>query len=327
MKRVALQAFAVALLLGSGPLHADVLVGRNGDRISGKFVEQANGRIVFISDAFGRLEVPADMAHVEFQGIDPTALAPVAEPAQAAPAEPTEPTEPTAQADGIAAAAAGPHWSMDVGAKLNLDRGSLKTSEDRLDARLTAVRRTERGEWHGNLSYKYKKTEDELRDNDWLASLAYDRFVSEHRFRAARLMLDNELADDGYDSTYAVTLASGWRLWETPRHYLRIGPAVGYLAITRGDERFQGAALGLYARGMTPLWWKATLTGELQFLDSLGEGRYGGAAVRINRPLSEHLVLSLGWDYAWTDLALESGVTSVWRWDIAWRFGPSDGDR
>lgn len=312
MKRVALRAFALAVLLGSGPLHADILVGRNGDRISGQFVEHANGRIVFISDAFGRLEVPADTAHVEFEGIDPTAPAAIA----AAPASDHE-VEP----------AAAPRWSMDIGAKINLDRGSLKTSEDRLDARLTAVRRTERGEWHGNLSYKYKKTEDELRDNDWLASLAYDRFVSEHRFRAARLMLDNELADDGYDSTYAATLASGWRLWETPKHYLRIGPAVGYLAITRGDERFQGAALGLYARGMTPLYWKATLTGEMQFLDSLGKGRYGGAAVRINRPLTEHLVLSLGWDYAWTDLALESGVTSVWRWDIAWRFGPSDGNR
>lgn len=321
MKRVALRLLAVAVLLGSAPLHADTLVGRNGDRLSGRLVEQANGRIVFISDAFGRLEVPADQAHVEFEGIDPTALAPVAEPAQPAQAD------KTAQTDSVAGPAAAPRWSMDVGAKLNLDRGSLKTSEDRLDARLTAVRRTQRGELHGNLSYKYKKTEGELRDNDWLASLAYDRFVSEHRFNAARLMLDNELADGGYDATATATVATGWRLWETPKHYLRIGPALGYLAITRGDDRFQGAALGVYARGMTPLYWKATLTGELQFLDSLGKGRYGGAAVRLSRPVSDHLVLSLGWDYAWTDLDLESGVNSVWRWDIAWRFGPSDGDR
>jgi Protein of unknown function, DUF481 len=322
MKRVALQVLAVAALLGSGPLHADTLVGRNGDRLSGRLVEQANGRIVFISDAFGRLEVPADQAHVEFEGIDPTALAPVAEPAQ-----PTQ-ADKTAQSDSVAGPAAVRRWSMDVGAKLNLDRGSLKTSEDRLDARLTSVRRTERGEWHGNLSYKYKKTEDALRDNDWLASLAYDRFVSERRFNAARLMLDNELADGGgYDATATATIATGWRLWETPKHYLRIGPAVGYLAMTRGDERFQGAAIGVYARGMTPLYWKATLTGELQFLDSLGTGRYGGAAVRVSRPISDHLVLSLGWDYAWTDLDLESGVTSVWRWDLAWRFGPPDSDR
>ncbi|HWS76981.1 MAG TPA: DUF481 domain-containing protein [Thermomonas sp.] len=315
MKRVALRVFALAVLLGSGPLHADTLVGRNGDRISGQLVEQANGRIVFISDAFGRLEVSSDQAHVEFEGIDPTALPPVAEPAQ------------TAQTDSVAGPEAPSRWSMDVGAKLNLDRGSLKTSEDRLDTRLTAVRRTERGEWHGNLAYKYKKTEGELRDNDWLASLAYDRFVSAHRFNAARLMLDNELADGGYDATITATLATGWRLWESPKHYLRIGPAVGYLALTRGDDRFNGAALGLYARGMTPLWWKATLTGELQFLDSLGKGRYGGAALRVSRPLSERLVLSLGWNYAWTDLDLESGVTSVWRWDLAWRFGPSATDR
>ena len=314
MRRVALRAFAVAVLLGSAPLHADTLVGRNGDRISGRFVEQVDGRIVFNSDVFGRLEVASDQAHVEFEGIDPTTLAPVAEPTT------------TAQANSVAGPAAAPRWSMDVGAKINLDRGSLKTSEDRLDARLTSVRRTERGELHGNLAYKYKKTEGELRDNDWLASLAYDRFVSDRRFNAARLMLDNELADGGYDATATATVATGWRLWETPKHYLRIGPAVGYLAITRGDDRFQGAALGVYARGMTPLYWKATLTGELQFLDSLGKGRYGGAAVRLSRPVSDHLVLSLGWDYAWTDLDLESGVTSVWRWDIAWRFGPASTD-
>jgi hypothetical protein len=312
VKRQALHAFAVALSLGSGSLHADTLVGRNGDRISGRLVEQANGKIVFLSDAFGRLEVASDQAHVEFDGVDAAALPAVAQPT------------PPASVDAPEAA---PRWSMDLGAKINLDRGSLKTSEDRLDARLTAVRRTERGEWHGNLAYKYKKTEGELRDNDWQASLAYDRFVSARRFNATRLMLDNELADGGYDATIAATVATGWRLWEAPNHYLRIGPAVGYLAITRGEERFNGAALGLYARAMTPLYWKATLTGELQYLDSLGEGRYGGAAVRISRPLSEHLVLSLGWNYAWTDLDLESGVTSVWRWDIAWRFGPSNGDR
>ncbi|HWS79011.1 MAG TPA: DUF481 domain-containing protein [Thermomonas sp.] len=314
MKRVALRALMVAVLLGSGPLHADTLVGRNGDRISGRVVEQANGRIVFISDMFGRLEVSSDEAHVEFDAsdaIDAAALPSAAQPVQAA---------------SVAAPGASPRWAMDLGAKLNLDRGSLKTSEDRLDARLTAVRRTQRGEWHGNLGYKFKKTEGELRDNDWQASLAYDRFVSEHRFNAARVLLVNELADGGYDATATATLATGWRLWEAPTHYLRIGPAVGYLAVTRGDDRFSGAALGLYARGMTPLHWKATLTGELQFLDSLGKGRYGGAAVRLSRPLSEHLVLSLGWDYAWTDLDLESGVTSVWRWDIAWRFGPGIDD-
>lgn len=315
MKRVALRALAVAALLGSGPLHADTLVGRNGDRIAGRFVEENNGTIVFVSDLFGRLEVASDQAHVEFEG------AAAAAPSKAAPPEQAVPSAASTSPAAVAGGAGSPRWSTDVGIKLNLDRGSLKTSEDRLDVRLTTVRTSVRGEWHGNLAYKFKRTEDELRDNDWLASLAYDRFVSERRFNAARLMLGNELADDGYDATATATLATGWRLWETPNHYLRIGPAVGYLAITRGDERFNGPALGLYARGMTPLWWKAQLTGELQVLDSLGDGRYGGAAFRISRPLSEHLVLSLGWDYAWTGLAVESGVTSVWRWDLSWRFG------
>jgi hypothetical protein len=223
----------------------------------------------------------------------------------------------------IDAHAESPHISLDTGVKLNLDRGSLKTSEDRLDVRLDLTRKALRGELHGSINYKYKRTEEELRDDDWLASLSYDRFVSDRRFNAGRLMLSNEYTADGYDATQTISMATGWRLWESHDHYLRVGPAIGYLAISRGDQQFDGAALGIYARALAPLLWRSSLTGELQALDTLGNGRHVDLELRIRHPLTERIFISMGWDYVWSDFDIESGITSVWRWDMGWRFGPN----
>jgi len=320
MNRLAFGVFAMALVLFSGQVHADTLVGRNGDRIAGQFVEEKDGKIIFISDLFGKLELATDQAHVEHDTPDENSRSPTM------PATPSTPSTPVTQVRTPDKSDDAPNWSMDLGVKINLDRGSLKTSEDRLDANLTSTRQTARGELHGKLSYKYKATEGEVRDNDWLGSLAYDRFVSPRRFNAGRLTLGSELVDGSYDATSALSVATGWRFWETPRHFLRIGPALGYLSITRGDQAFSGASLGLYARGMTPLVGRARLTGEMQYLDTLGNGRYGTAAVRVTNPLTERMFVSLGWDYVWSDFDIESGITSVWRWDIGWRFGATETD-
>jgi hypothetical protein len=304
MNVATLQAIALAMAFGSGAACADVLVGSNGDRVSGHVIEQSADKIVFQSDLLGRLEVPADKARIESD-------APVVPaPTSAVVARPVDKT-------------AGP-WSFDIGAKLNLDRGSLKTPEDKLDTNLVLVRRTADGELHANVTYQYKSTAAELRDDDWLGSIGYDHFISERRFLAGRATGTRELTSEGYDSTATVSVAGGWRLWEAPDHFLRIGPAIGYLALTRGDQRFDGPALGLYARAMTPLLGRARLTGELQLLDSLSDGRYASLELRIRQPLGERLYLAMGWNYVWSDFAIESGITSEWRWDIGWRFGPTE---
>jgi hypothetical protein len=320
MKPFAFRAFGMVLLLSSSQVDADTLVGQNGDRLAGRFIEEKDGKIVFISDLLGRLEIASDQVRVEYDPDDERPLSPSTQATQSAQ------SSQSSQSSPLVEAATTPHWSMDLGVKINLDRGSLKTSEDRLDARLTSTRQTARGELHGNLWYKYKATEGEVRDNDWLGSLAYDRFVSPRRFNAGRLTLGSELVDGGYDSTGALSVATGWRLWETPKHFLRIGPALGYLSITRGDQGFKGGSVGLYARGLAPLMGKARLTGELQYLDTLGNGRYGTVAVRVTHPLTERLFVSLGWDYVWSDFDIESGISSQWRWDLGWRFGPAETD-
>jgi len=305
MNAATLPAIGLAAALGCGGTCADTLVGANGDRLSGHVLEQRDGKIIFLSDLFGRLEVSADKARVEPDGLV------AAPPASAVAAVPVEASSP---------------WSIDVGVKLNVDRGSLKTAEDKLDTTLVLSRRNVNGELHGSFKYQYKRTEDELRDDDWVVSLGYDRFLSEHRFNAARIMATRELTSDGYDLARTVSLATGWRLWETPEHYLRVGPALGYLFLTRSQQQYDGPALGVYARAKTPFLGRAVLTGELQLLDSFADGRYASLELRVRHPLGERLYVAMGWNYVWSDFAIESGFTSEWRWDIGWRFGPAGGN-
>lgn len=302
MSGAAAMMLCLALCLASTTAGADTLVAANGDRVSGRLVEDKGGRIVFDSDLFGRLELASDQVRVE-RAESPTASA-ATPPIAAAPADPAK-------------------WTLDLGLKLGVDRGELDSYEDRVDGRLVLDRKTARGELHGTASYKYK-ADDNLDDDDWAAALAYDQFLSDTRFRSARLRLSSELTNDQYDNTQVASVAGGWRLWETPEHYLRIGPALGYVSATRGDESFRGAFVGVYARGKASLPYLGQLTGELQLADTMGDGRYADLDIRLRKPLTDRLFVAVGWSYVWSEFAIESGYQSEWRWELGWRLGDVD---
>lgn len=276
----------------------EVLVAANGDRLTGRVVERADGWLVFESEAFGRLRVREDAVQVEPAGPVPDAVAQAPAQAPEAPASP---------------------WSFELGMKLGADRGSLETRENEADATLRFVRTGDTGELHGNLAYGYTRSDDRLKDDDMSASLSYDRWMSDRYFISGRVIGSSDLVDDGYDVTRTVSAAWGWRLVEGEARYLRIGPAVGYLWIERGPESFNGTAVGLYARAKGPLAWRMTYSGELQLLDSFDDGRYANLDLRVQHPLSDTLQIGLAWRYLWSDVAIDSGISSEWRWEITWR--------
>lgn len=295
---VLLALFAVPLAA-----RADTLVGENGDRLQGRLVASEDGHYVFDSDAFGRLRIPVHRAVLE--------AAPVA-------------ASPDRQPTPDPAPAPAP-WSIELGLDLGADRGSLETRENEFDASLRVVRTGRRGELHGNLAYGYTRTEDRLKDDDVSATVTYDHWLSERHFASWRLVGASELTSEGYDLTRTAGVAWGWRLFERPDRYLRIGPAAGYLWIERGPESFQGSALGLYARGKGPVAGRITYDGELQWLDSFDDGGYANLLFRLQHPLARNLKLGLVWRYVWNDVDVESGVSSEWRWELTWR--PGDGGR
>lgn len=305
-----IRALALLACLAPAQAFADTLVFANGDRLTGTVVSADAHRIVFQSSMLGRIEVAAGEARIE---ADP----PVADVA-IAPAPAAETAEPAGPAK--------PVWQGDLGAKLAVDRGSLKTRENDLDAALTLVRKTDVGELHAKLAYDYKRSDDVLKDDDWAASVSYDKFLGERYFTAARFLATTDLTTEGYDRTLSLSAAYGWRLWERDDRYLRVGPALGYLAITRGAERFDGPALGFYLRAKGPVWRRTTFSSELQMLDSLGDGRYANLELRLRQPMGERLYLGVLWNYVWSDFDIESGIRSEWRWEVGWRFGHTDGD-
>lgn len=319
------RALCLAAAACAASASAEVLVGAAGERIPGRWIETRDGVIVFESPLLGRLRVPADRARVE---ADPPASSagqdatpPAMQAAGTADAGPPA-TDPAARAaDAIAAPSP---WSFDIAVKLGADRGSLKTPEDDLDATLKLVRANAAGELHATLDYNYKRTDGVLKDDDLFASLTYDRLLSHDRFLAGRGMIATELSSEGYDATRALSLAYGWRLWEGRQRYLRIGPAVGWLAMERGPERFNGAAAGLHARAQGPLWRRVDFSAELQALDSFQDGRYAALDLRVRHALGERLYLALAWNYLWSDVDIESGITSEWRWVLGWRSDPQE---
>lgn len=287
---------------------ADTLVLNNGDRITGVSISQDDNKIVFRSELIGDIEI--DRRHARVEGNS----------------EAIDPVQPGADATTLSKSPTpSPHgWHVDLGMKLALDRGSLKTTENDLDLSADLVRKSDHGELHAKVDYDYKRSDGVLKDDDWLVSFSYDKFLGDDRFAAGRFLGTTELTSAGYDKTMALNAVYGWRFWEADNRYLRIGPAAGYLSIHRGVERFDGPAIGVYLHAKGPVLHQASFDSELQVLDSLGQGRYANLAFRMRQPLSERLYLALAWNYVWSDFDIEAGVKSEWRWDIGWRFGPDE---
>ena len=286
-----------------GDVRADVLIGPNGERLPGHVIEEKDGVLVFQSDFMGRITVQSDRARVE------------REPVPAAQDKPATQSSPAASASISA-----PHWTSEIEAKIGQDRGSLKTPEDTRNVALKLSRKSDDGELTASAKYKYKKTDEQLKDDDWLASVSYDRFLAGDHFLVGRLLGSSELTSNGYDKTGTIAAAYGWRLWEKPGQYLRIGPAAGYLSLERSGEKFDGPAVGLYARVKYPLWGGISFDGEVEQLNASAGNRYGIAELRLKRPLTERLYIALDWLYTASHVEIESGVSSEWRWVIGWSF-------
>ncbi len=303
-----LCATALCLCMIGRATHADVLVGPNGERLPGHVVEEKDGMLIFESDFLGRVQLRADNAHVE---------------RDSAPAATVLPEKPSAQASRPRTL---PRLVSDLGISVGQDRGSLKTLEDKLDGTWKLSRQTANGELAGTLTYKYKRTDNVLKNDDWFGSISYDKFLSDDHFLSGRALGLNELTSEGYESTGIFGLSAGWRLFEESDRYLRIGPAIGYMTLTRGGQTFDGVAAGLYARTVYPIFRRITFEGELQILSAAHGNTYAISQLRLKRPLTPRVYLAVDWLYSWSHVDIESGIKSEWRWVLGWTFDSSKQD-
>lgn len=299
----AVQMLGVVLAFAlAQPVYADVLLSANGERLVGRFIKEKNGIIYFNSDSLGRIKVSAEKMRIER----------TADAQQPAIANQADPQIESAEAK----------WNAELSGKISIDRGSLQTPEDRLDITTKVERKTPNHELYSTVSYNYKNKNDVVDDDDWLISISDDKFLNEEHFIAARFLATQEKTTEGFDQTQTLSAAYGWRLWETPEHYLRIGPALGYLSLARSDGEFNGPAVGIYGRALWPIFQANIFSAELQALDSLSDGSYVNLEMRLRRSITKHFFMGVAWNYSWSDVELESGITSKWRWDFGWQLKP-----
>lgn len=137
------------------PNARDTLVYKDGDRVQGVLVQQANQVIVFKSDRFGELRVPAaDAVVIKAEKATTAVAATPAPPAAAAPKPAGGPSE--AKPAAVAAAA-----------KKQAEAAEEKAEEERVTiwdrfspAVLTAKVRNYFGPWHGRLSFSTEVVSD-----------------------------------------------------------------------------------------------------------------------------------------------------------------------
>lgn len=138
----------------------DTLVYKDGDRVQGKLVEQAGGILVFKSERFGELRVPAADAVVIKAGQPVAAAAPVAAVAAAVPVaapagKPATPAPPVVAAKPAAKAVAEP-----------ADPERLNIWERFSPEALTARVRRLFGPWRGRFSFSAEVVTDIAKRNN-----------------------------------------------------------------------------------------------------------------------------------------------------------------
>jgi hypothetical protein len=329
---------AVALALMSGPAWcADVLVGSGGERLPGKLVSQDAEWIEFDSDLLGRIKVAASKARVE-------KAVPEAQIAAAAPAEPDSaaaPQEPvlSASVDALQAPDAPQDqsqapiaptvveparavWSRKFGLSGKNDRGTRDNPVDELELNWRLSRTLEPDRSFLEVAYHYKIDNDVVKDDDWKIRLRHERAFAERRFRAVQYTNSSQVDDDGRRTVRVLAAVTGWRLADSER--LKFSVAPGY-ALARGSNSAFPSASGhgpvLFTSWDWAVYRELRLSGVVTMVGQLGQSdQYVlETDMRLDWPITEHLGITLGWDYQRSEFEFDPGYYSRLRWLLTWK--------
>lgn len=222
--RTTLATFAlIGVGVASGPdvWAVDELRFKNGDRLTGELVEEANGRIRFRNPALGEITVASseatvvtvpDMPVESLAGLPPAAADHGASPAPTPPSRPavtaaTTPA-PTTQGTGTAATATA---AKPANPGANASRASAAPDPAR---------------WRGKLEFGFKQQSGGTEAVDFSLRMEADRKIGRNQLRATGRSLYGERSDritsDRYDATFRWRRDFSTRLFsQTLTTYLR----------------------------------------------------------------------------------------------------------
>lgn len=239
---------ALALAAASGCARADEVVLKNGDRLSGKLLHLAGGKLRFR---------PAYAAAMDLDWRDVAAVstdAPVAvlRRGEAAPARMR--LSPEVALEDIVYVNPQPHesglgttYSGRAALAASYVRGNAESERFYGDGELTARARP----YRYSLSGKAERRSDPLSGSSlaWLGAASYDRFVAEKRFVYVRGSLEHDRAKD-IDRRSTAGGGYGAQILEGPRANVSLRGGIDYVAVEReiaADERYPALGWALEA--------------------------------------------------------------------------------
>ena len=182
------------------PVTRDTLVYKDGDRVHGRLVEQTGGILVFKSDRFGELRVPAADAVVIMAE---KAVAPAAVPVAAIAAAGSAAPKPPAPAPTAAAAK-----SAAVAAADRADEERMSVWDRFSPSVLTARVRNLFGPWHGRISFATEVVSDVAkRTNN-----SYEAMVK-RKWAADEVQLNGRLDYNKTNDLVTTDLVKVWGQW------------------------------------------------------------------------------------------------------------------
>jgi hypothetical protein len=303
---------AVATIAAAGPL-TDVLIYTDGDRVRGRFMERVGDTLVFQSEKFGLLKVPAATARVE-QGALPAAskavthnrATEVISPPSEHP-EPTDTTEPTgwARFSPYALTQAmreffGPwHGRFAVSSEIVSD--TTARNNTMVEAKLN--RKWTNDEVEGTIRYDYTKTENVTTKDVIKFAGSWRRDFKSKLFSVYRPSVEYNRAfknPSGIYSDYVLVqqeIGAGVNVFTTPQRKLRLGVSENLFDVWVTDPFSQHTAQtseSAFAEIEWTLPWKLRLTERGVWYYSFANNTDGWEnRVELNKKLTETLSVAI----------------------------------
>lgn len=309
----------------------DVLIGPDGERLTGTLVSEQDGWIEFDSTLLGRVRIESDRVRIERAAAQAQAAAVAAGPTGAA----TDPamSAPEVEPQGtppIAGAVAAPilarigwvpdGWTQSVGLSARILGGSRE--DDKVETTLEYKAQRGDGDNASSFDVRYSREREEgiVSENDWRVGLRHEYEFGDRRFSVGSFTHRGDLEDGERKLSRSFAAGTGWRLVETERVNLRLAP--GYAFVRVRDARGPGSGSGpaAYVRVAWRPIGKLEVSGTGMIAasnQSLGRN-FVDANARIDWPLTERLGVAVRWDYTRNEFDFDTGDASNLHFLLTW---------
>jgi putative salt-induced outer membrane protein YdiY len=324
-----LVAMLAAPWVAGSALARDVLIGPDGERLTGTLVSEQEGWIEFDSTLLGRVRIESERVRIERAAASAPSTAVEAGLAgttteSAAPDVDPERTTPVA---GVVAAPilarigwVPDGWTQSVGLSARILGGSRE--DDKVESTLEYKARRGDGDNASSFDVRYSREREEgiVSENDWRVGLRHEYEFGDRRFSVGSFTHRGDLEDGERKLSRSFAAGTGWRLVETERVNLRLAP--GYAFVRVRDARGPGSGSGpaAYVRVAWRPIGKLEVSGTGMIAasnQSLGRN-FVDANARVDWPLTERLGVAVRWDYTRNEFDFDTGDASNLHFLLTW---------